>query len=133
MPWSVTIPEQVANVEATISGELSVEELFGSFDASLTAAQSSGRKMLLADLANFRGGPSILDLMALAENRHMDPDRRFSRIAMIMPPSKPAAKLVLFSETAFANRGMRSKSFADRALAVAWLDSEWKALMNVTG
>ncbi len=133
MPWTVTIPEQVAYVEATISGKLSVEDLFGSFDASLSAAQSSGRKLLLADLSNFGGGPSILDLMELAEKRHMDPERRFSRIAMVMPPIESAAKLVLFSETAFANQGMKSNSFAERSLAVAWLDSEWKALKIAAG
>ena len=128
MPWNILVPEQVPYVEVTISGELSGADVFLSYDACISAAQIAGRKLLLADLADFRGGPSIVDLMDMAAERQKEPNRTILRTAMILPVLERPAKLVQYSETVFVNRGLTAKAFSDRSDAKAWLISEASAL-----
>ena len=121
MGCSVALDASGRFLDMTYGGVVSAPEMAVAVRRALELAVEHDTWAVLTDCAALISGPAVLDLYSLVEAlAHLEALPRY-REAIVRPVDPVAAESVRFWETAAVNRGLQSRTFADRARAVAWL------------
>ena len=123
MSWTVTHAPLPGVLEIRLAGRLHADELRAVAVEVIAATARHACPYHLCDCTAVESGPSIFDLLGLAEDMRGLGLPAGTHLAMIAPRRAGAARDVEFWETATRNRGFDVRIFGTRELGLAWLDA----------
>lgn len=122
----VSLADASGYLQATLSGPFSLEKAQSTFVEILSAAERHQLAKILIDGTRITGQPSIIDrfyygefVAGAASRVRVGSGQQTLQFAYVLVP--PVRDVGGLGEMVATNRGMKVKTFADRADALRWL------------
>lgn len=124
MPWTIQRTDDHPRIlEVSYIGLITPAELNDCIGQAIATGRTHALSRVLTDCTRMTGGHTLVDLYAAVELMIARGLAGTFVEAILLPSLPESEERVQFWETACHNRGIRVRLFADRAAAVAWLES----------
>lgn len=124
MPWSIQRTEEHPRIlEVCYTGLVTPAELNDCIGQAIATAHTHALSRVFTDCTRMTGGHSLVDLFGAIELMIARGLAGTFVEAILLPSLPESEERVRFWETACYNRGIQVRLFADRAAALAWLES----------
>lgn len=123
MTWTIEYQDNLQVVVLTYSGNISGAEIKAAATARIAMGKEKGVSKFLVDTRNIETDESsTFDIYDLPSKVYPEQKVEHSdHIAVVIPESHAARRMVQFYEDVSVNRGWRVKTFEDHDDALEWL------------